>query len=539
VTTNWRTFFDRAERAHAEFLLDGEATYAAMKAAIRKADSNDHYVYILGWMLQDDFALTADSPETLFELLKDVASKGKPGDKGVEIRGLIWDNPLHEEDTEKAIGRLNKLKNTQFFKDPHTFYREESNRYLQNVTRTTIVILLAYFPRLALVLKQGWPKYWELLNRPWGTVRNLGAHHEKVVIVKGRDGLVGFCGGLDFSSTRVIKKTKNPGPRFPGYHDAACKVDGRAAFELLKKFVLRWDNHPGARSMKLLGATEPQPAPAPPLPSAPPPAPPIAYAPYVQVIGTYNPPRGRHGTIGPMPRDRSARKAYFDIIENAESYIYIEDQYLVNLDIAKRLNKKIREPKFEYLTIVIQQASETTDMLIPNRKRAEFINTVYGDAPNSARQKVTVCVIDKARWEHERYHPGLHAKVLIADDTIAIIGSPNINRRSLTLDSETAVVLFDEKLFPWSFARRFRQATWKEYSKRKDLPFTYELPWALPRGVGKGHYIVTKYTGGDMEDLDVVMKVLLEATSVYTRLLDIDALFEGLWEHAIDPWADD
>lgn len=167
---------------------------------------------------------------------------------------------------------------------------------------------------------------------------------------------------------------------------------------------------------------------------------------------------------------------------------------------------------------------------------------LYGGAPETDRQKVTVCAMDKARWERELYHPGVHSKILIADDTLAIIGSTNVNRRSLTLDSETALVIFDEKLSPRSFALRFRQATWKEFSKRKDLPATYDGPSTLPKAVRRtSHYIVTEYTSGDVEDADVAVKKVLRNVSVHAGVLntEIDALFFHLWDHVIDPWVDD
>jgi phosphatidylserine/phosphatidylglycerophosphate/cardiolipin synthase-like enzyme len=526
MSKTWRKIFPDAQRAQAEFLLDGEATFAAMKAAIKRADSDEHYIYILGWMLDIDFPLTHDSSETLFDLLKTAT------DKGVEVRGLIWDNPLYEKGTGKALLKLKDLKRTKLFTDPHTYYPEESNRFLKVLTETARRLILALDnvgvlrPALDDDQEAKLREYFGLLNRPWGTFRNLGAHHEKILVVKGRDGLVGFCGGLDLNPNRVITKVKGKETRLPAYHDTACQVHGQAALGLLFKFRIRWENHPAARSTPLRGKTE----------ALPTPPPSGTYAPYTQVVGTYNPPKG-----GRVQRDRSARQAYLDVIENAEVYIYIEDQYMVSHDIATRLKTKIREPGFKYLTLVMQQASETADMLIPNRKRAEFLDILLGGASEDVRKKVAVCVIDKARWEHDRYHPGLHSKVLIADDTLAIIGSPNISRRSFTLDSETSVVLFDEDVSKQSFALRFRQATWKEFSKRKDVPATYQHAWSLPLTVkATDQYILSQYTAGDVEDVDVAVKKALRSSSVTGVLSnEIDPLFFNLWEHAIDAWVDD
>jgi hypothetical protein len=71
--------------------------------------------------------------------------------------------------------------------------------------------------------------------------------------------------------------------------------------------------------------------------------------PYARTVGTYNSPNGKD-------KDRSLKEAYLKIIDNAETYIYIEDQYLVNLDVAHILNKKIKEPGFQRLIFAIQDS---------------------------------------------------------------------------------------------------------------------------------------------------------------------------------------
>ena len=158
--------------------------------------------------------------------------------------------------------------------------------------------------------------------------QTIGAHHEKLVIVKGNEGLIAFCGGIDFNKNRVISTVDWPEAgvfksksvkrafRFPYYHDNACRLQGPAAYDVLQKFKKRWNNHPVANKERLLGSNEAKPKER------------VAPYPYTKVVGTYNSPDGRD-------KDRSLQEAYLKIIENAESYIYIEDQYLVNLDVAR------------------------------------------------------------------------------------------------------------------------------------------------------------------------------------------------------------
>ena len=119
--------------------------------------------------------------------------------------------------------------------------------------------------------------------------------------------------------------------RFHALHDVQCRVKGHAAWQLLQRFITRWEAHPDtANYQQLSGKCEPEP-----------PRPP-AYASgswnYVKVIHTYN-----HWKR-PELRDRSLKDTIFYAIQNAERSIYIEDQYLVNLEVAALLNERLKQP---------------------------------------------------------------------------------------------------------------------------------------------------------------------------------------------------
>jgi phosphatidylserine/phosphatidylglycerophosphate/cardiolipin synthase-like enzyme len=574
MASRWLKAFPGAQRSSADFLLDGEETFAAIVDAIRSADSPGHYVYILGWMIDLDFQLTAGGP-TLYELLSAAAAKG------VEIRLLIWDNPTpgYQMKIEEAETRLNRLQNTKMLIDGLTFFPPKRLSFLQPFLTRAVELIRWYRSEVGAQNHEGLarkllkpklgpaldikrldaevrdvyklsPLYYEyrLLTLAAG-LTNLGAHHDKVTIVKGKHGLVGICGGIDYNQNRVFVTFDKLRLRVPAYHDTACRVDGAAAFELLEKFRMRWRNHPGGRSVSLAGANEPQPQPK----SS------FLNYPFTKVVGTYNHPDG-----DAKDRDRSARDAYFAIIDNARDYIYIEDQYLVNTDVADHLNAKIRQPTFRRLILLIQQASETSDIMIPSRKRGEFIDAVLAGASEHERKKVLLAAIDKSRAKSERYHPGLHAKTLIADDEIAVIGSPNFNQRSLTCDSETAIVVFDDEGFSEAnFAYRFRVATFSEFRRRgaRVYPIDYESWWNFAALVESGSrdFIVTKYEQDDMLDLDVrisnwikqvapspieqavVHEILggdLQTTSVLLSPTTPRIVIDELWDALIEPKVD-
>lgn len=544
----WLKLFRDAKRSKADFLLDGEAYFKSVIEAINTAKTGKHYIYILGWMLDIDLQLSkGDANSTLFKLLTRAAKRG------VEIRILIWDNPTHVYANlhKNAVPRLNALPHTKIYLDEHTFLPQQSIQQIGKIV-PYIRFLLQKYPHLISPLlkyldenKNASASYyfWLLLNITGllqvGSRKSLGAHHEKVVIVKGDKGLISFCGGIDFNKNRVISTVNKTDLRFPSYHDNACRLEGLAAYDVLQRFRKRWSNHPLANKTSLIGSKEIKPKEA------------LSPHPYAKVVGTYNSPDG-------IDKDRSLKNAYLQIIENAEEYIYIEDQYLVNQDVAAALNKKLKEPGFQKLTFAIQDSIETADILIPNRKRGEFLSVVLNGATADQKQKVLLAVLDRTRWDTDRYHPGLHAKTLIADDEIAIIGSANVNQRSFTCDSETSVIVFNEtKHNIGNFAARLRIATWKEFLRKSVPSIVYESWWNYPTEISSGKTdlsILIKYTQDAQDDRDLKIWDAIKKTGVagvaaayklsgnnlpttqqLMSQMGIEGIFNLIWENIIDP----
>src|SRR3954447_2547349 len=453
MTDRWARLFPQAKRNDAAFFLDGKAYFKALSDTLQTAQKSDHFIYILGWMLDADFPLVgSDQSTTLFSLLKTASGNG------VEIRILVWENliPDYSQKCQAAFSNLNPRPHTSALADNHTFYPSAqldfigkklipaANDVLTKVSRMTRAAD-SLIVQLKIIL---------------GTATNPGAHHEKVVVVKNDNGLVAYCGGMDINPNRLASGASAP---YPTVHDVTCRVAGPAAHEVLQRFKRRWANHPGTHGIALGGANEKPPKERP------------QPAPYATVVGTYNSPNGGRD------RDRSGRDAYLKIIENAQSYIYIEDQYLVNLDIARALNKKIKEPNFQRLMFAIQDAEATrSDLLIPNRKRRGFLTAVTDGVNDREREKVVLAVLDRRRSAQDRYHPGMHAKTMVVDDQVAVIGSTNINQRSFTNDSETSIVVFqDGAKVEGNFARRLRSETWQEYQHSRPPASAnyYESPY--------------------------------------------------------------
>lgn len=551
----WLKLFPKAERTQSAFLLDGKQAFAAMLAAIDTAQKPGDYIYILGWMLDIDLELVpGDASSTLFNRLSKAAGSG------VEVRILIWDNPsppgTYDLMLRNALSRLGAVANIKIFADAHTFFPQASKDALAKIQAQVfhaLQILQRLLSKLSpKVLVSGFtdPETDELLQVAGYAFalldllqrQSLGAHHEKITVVRGKEGLIGFCGGLDYNANRLRTSTKVNQKTirfaFPGYHDTACRLQGPAAYQLLQKFRVRWAAHPQARAEKLADEEEKKPPPS------------AAPAPHVAIVGTYNSPDGK------QPRDRTLRKAYFDIIDAAQRTIYIEDQYFVDMQVAARLNTKIRQPSFETLLMVTQDADETQDLLIPNRKRNEFLRAVLKDASPAQAAKVVFAVLDKTQWKTKGFHPGMHSKALVADDEIAIIGSANINRRGFTCDSETSAVIFNEPRDKYNFAKSFRQDTFTEFLYHPSPSAVSDVK-SFVQGLNQTSVNFAKviiYKNANQEDVDVRLKALikkyliiitpivldmtnndLEKTSIIISPNTIDFIFDMLWEYILEP----
>lgn len=442
VTSKWLDVFKDATRNKVEFLIDGEETFRSIANTIKTANKKGHFIYILGWMLDIKFELIKyDKSSTLQALLT------KAANNGVEVRMLIWDNPGDEySQIRPQIEELNKPPiSIKAFLDTATY---SSPQTIQNIAKATATLKGLYAMKGVTVAAVIYLKKLDKQINKYLAVKSVGSQHDKVVIVKGESGLTAFCGGIDFNRNRFIDHRNSKTNQPAGYHDVQCKVEaGAGAYKILQKFILRWENHPQARHIKLLGDNE--------VPAVFNAGNPFHFA---QIVGTYNIPGGIIGTP-----DRSLEYAYRSIIRLSKEYIYIEDQYLVNRDVAKRLNTKIKESNFKKLIIVIQDPLETADMLFPNKMRKAFTDDLFANTTPAQKDKVILLMLDSQNAKIKGYHPGLHTKLLIADDEIAIIGTANVNRRSFTHDSETSVVVFDSDDAQPKFAKQLREAVWKHY----------------------------------------------------------------------------
>jgi phosphatidylserine/phosphatidylglycerophosphate/cardiolipin synthase-like enzyme len=418
-------------------LVGGPATFKAMVAALRTATSKGHYIYLINWHLTDNFELIPGDPNSTIQSLLSRASQN-----GVQVRAMLSGH--HGNDNGPAASHIDALANGTAILDDRI------------VSASSLI--------------------------------SVGSHHQKIMIVKGSEGLIAFCGGVDLNPNRL-----NPGPPASSpspaidplilaiggvnpllidvltssngsgsgsgsgsggggggapLHDVHCRIIGPAAYDVLRIFLERWQDHP-AHVLRdrikgaLLGLGESVPG--------------AAGKCYVQIGRTFGNGRKHSGVPGGYrfaPNgEQTVRRMVLHAISQAQRFIYLEDQYLVNMDVCEALMRVL--PRIQHLTIVIPHTSLLESTECPQdfkSHRAAFITPLVAVGGS------------KVRVFH-LHPPGapntyVHSKMWIIDDEFAIVGSANCNMRSYTHDSEVMAGIYDPDR---NFARQLRIALWAKH----------------------------------------------------------------------------
>jgi phosphatidylserine/phosphatidylglycerophosphate/cardiolipin synthase-like enzyme len=373
-----------------EFLIDGRQTFEAMVRAIKTATGSQHYIYLLGWWLTDSFPLIPGDPYSTITRLFAAAAK-----RGVQIRVMLWDQFGTQNSPE--VRQINALRMGGAILDNETL--------------------------------------------------NFGSHHQKVLVVKGSQGLISFCGGVDINPDRIVassgSRSGSSGGQGTPLHDVHSQIRGPAAHDLLNVFVHRWFAHPehtkiDATKGALLGLREPIPA----------------------AIGNHNVRIARTFnliTATKCQKARSIKSVLIGAIRAARKFIYIEDQYLVNMEAAAELKKAL--PNIQHLTIIIPHSS-ISDMPQVWARRKAFID-ILKSGPHA--HKVRVFYLVNPTTGGFGPFTYVHAKMWVIDDELAVIGSANCNRRGWSHDSEVIAAIYDatpNEQPRSSLAHRLRMTLW-------------------------------------------------------------------------------
>ncbi|MEM9794902.1 MAG: phospholipase D-like domain-containing protein [Pseudomonadota bacterium] len=164
---------------------------------------------------------------------------------------------------------------------------------------------------------------------------------------------------------------------------------------------------------------------------------------------------GRPSFLAPRPIRREIEFALLEAIAKANRLIYIETQFLRDRRISKALARAARRNANLTLILILPAAPEDVAYGHTTRSDARFGEYLQAAAIRrlrrafSGRLFIGSPVQPVAAKGHGRaiLHGSpivyVHAKVAIFDNQLAIVGSANLNGRSLRWDTEVAVALRD------------------------------------------------------------------------------------------------
>jgi phosphatidylserine/phosphatidylglycerophosphate/cardiolipin synthase-like enzyme len=260
--------------------------------------------------------------------------------------------------------------------------------------------------------------------------RPMHCHHEKLVIV---DGEVAFVGGIDLTSLGGDRfdTTEHPMQSRLGWHDVSSRVRGPAVADVGAHFAARWHAVTGER------IDVPSPKPAGEL--------------ELQVVRTVP-----EKIYDFMPRgDFRILEAYTRALRSAQSFIYLESQFLWSTQVVELLAAKLREPPSDRFRVVVLLPAKPNNGA--DSTRGQLGALVRAD---NGAGRVLACTIS-ARTGQLSGPLYVHAKVGIVDDAWMTVGSANLNEHSFFNDTEMNIVTCDPTI-----ARDTRLRLWAEHLER-------------------------------------------------------------------------
>ena len=418
-----------------KFMVDAQDAFHEMSAAIGTAKKEGHFIYMINWFCGIDFQL-GQGGETLRQLLTQASNNH------VMIRAMFWKPPIVMHQNYEAVHFLNSVVYKVTSSGPQPFKKEPP---LYNAA--------------AIHDARG--------NQPLpvpiiGIVpRTFGSQHQKALCVFGEQGLICFCGGVDFNPDRIEVSGKHGEP----LHDVHCRIVGPAASQVVRNFEQKWKDHVHRRA--LFGSEDPFPdfenSQAIDEKKGPliiPPEPPAAGPHFVQIGRTFG-----HTGYRTIPPETTAADMIAQAIRGAKRFIYTECQYFVgNPKLEAALKTALS--RIEHLTVVLTHW-ELSDLPSVNAHRRIFIQSLRAAGGDKVRIFTLQPDGNTPDFQDGKVaHTYVHSKIWLIDDEFAVIGTTNSNRRSWSHDCEIAAGIYEtstNQVARYRFAHLLRIRIWQEH----------------------------------------------------------------------------
>jgi phospholipase D1/2 len=252
------------------------------------------------------------------------------------------------------------------------------------------------------------------------------AQHQKFVVI---DDALAFVGGLDLTirrwddhahAVRSGDRIDPSGQPYPPFHDVQLMVDGDTALRLGELARIRFDRAGRKRAVRLAERTALWPADLKP-----------QFSDATIWIERTEPAVAGHCKIDEIKHSILAS------IASAERFIYIENQFVSAVEIARRIRDRMLQcPQLEVLIIAPKQHSSWIESRTMRNGRIEFMGIFEG--PLSERIRLLNPVVTDGDTTETVM---VHSKLMIIDDRLLRVGSANLNNRSMGTDTECDLVL--------------------------------------------------------------------------------------------------
>ena len=237
-------------------------------------------------------------------------------------------------------------------------------------------------------------------------------NHRKIIVI---DGKIGFIGGINLRGDNLVR------PSAPAIRDYHFMVRGPVVQEMQYSFLQDWYFMTDENPDTLLHATH--------FPAQTTPGNALA----------------RLVNSGPTPEEmESISKLFFECLNWAKKELFIVTPYFA--------------PSMDILQSLKSAALRGVDirLLVPGKN-----NHIYTGLAGRALYEE---LLASGVRIFERKPPFMHAKALIADGKAAVVGSANWDLRSLRLNYESSILIFDE-----AFTSNLRKIVMNDFSESREI----------------------------------------------------------------------
>jgi len=379
---DWLRLCWRSGRAHRlALLVDGAEYFGALRESLLAAEKS---IFIIGWDVDSRTRITGASEEP---------DDGAPAD----LRPLLCE----------LVGRTPELNVRIILWDYSLLYSLERE----------------LLPKFAL----GW-RTPDRVDIALDSQFPIGAsqHHKLVVI----DDKIAYIGGLDLTIRRWDtsehlandpRRVDPSGKSYSPFHDIQAVVDGEPAQILAEYCRDRWRRVTGSPAGSVQTESDPWPA--------------RSQAIFEEV------PAGIARTLAAYDDQEETREVeenYLAAISRATRFIYIENQYFTAHSIAEALIQRLQEnDALEVLVVCPRAPGGWLEAQTMGVGRERIMARIDG-AGLKERFRFMEPVVDA---DGQPQAVMVHAKFMAVDDRFLMIGSANLNNRSMGLDTECSLVL--------------------------------------------------------------------------------------------------